>query len=156
MELINDLELHEKLRKTTWITIIHAFFLGMQYSCIYTSLFFYLQNMFQVVNIKVYYGAIMGILSLSASISELFMNTGFRKAYLGSLTRVLVVFILLPLVGNLLYSLFLSIWFVYIGVFLCGTGDSVQAIVFGKYGMIKCFIIIIYFLDFLAQKNFLD
>jgi len=118
-----------KLKATTWITRIHAFFIGVEYSCIYVSLMYYLVDM-GVNSPEIYFGVILSLTSVSALLSSL-LNRRFQFIS-SNLKRYLLMATFLSCIGNFSYSLQFSVFWLFVGRFLCGLGDSTQQVVRGK------------------------
>uniref|UniRef100_A0A7M5UCY7 Major facilitator superfamily (MFS) profile domain-containing protein n=2 Tax=Clytia hemisphaerica TaxID=252671 RepID=A0A7M5UCY7_9CNID len=121
----------KKRCSTAWICIVYALIIGMEYSCISTSLLYYLQDDLKLQNPKLYYSLIMCLSALSASVSALISGKLFDKTR--RLKLFMLVFTLLTLVGNLLYTMHVSVWFLVVGRFLCGLCDAAQPIISGEF-----------------------
>ena len=127
-------EAKKKLKRTTLAVSFHAFFVGAQYSSIYVSAFYYLLNVLNIKDSKPYYATAMALISFSSTLSDLLVVKYIHL--FTSLRRFMASAILITIIGNFAYSFHLSMFVMFVGVFLCGTGDSIQKVVFGK---LSCF-----------------
>ncbi|XP_066914041.1 uncharacterized protein [Clytia hemisphaerica] len=116
---------------TRWVIFYHAFLVGLEYSCIYVSLLYYLQEL-HVYNAAMYFCVLMSC----TSTGSLFMSTLTKQ--FGKLTSnikwFLVVLALISFVGNLLYTSHSSVWFLVVGRLLCGFVDSSTDVIQGTFG----------------------
>ena len=114
---------------TRWVIYYHAFLVGLEYSCIYVSLLYYLQEL-NVYNAALYFCVLMSC----TSTGSLLMSTLIKRfGKLASNTkRFLAVLALVSFAGNLLYTSHSSVWFLVAGRLLCGFVDSSTDVIQGK------------------------
>ena len=123
----------EWLRKrsmTSWICIMYGLMIGMEYSSIMTSLFYYLEHDLKIQNKNMWYSLIMCVTALSSAINGLLVGRLFDKTR--RLKTVMLIFTSISLIGNLLYTFHQSVWFLVCGRFLCGLCDAAQPVITGK------------------------
>ena len=149
-----------KRATTSWICIVYALMIGMEYSSIMTSLFFYLKHDVKVENHqKMWYSVIMCVTCLSASFNGILAGKIFDRTR--KLKAAMLLFTTCTLIGNLLYTCQISVWFLVCGRFLCGLCDACQPVISGNccnfflknIYMIK--IIAISYIDLEEHKNIL-
>ena len=149
-----------KRATTSWICIVYALMIGMEYSSIMTSLFFYLKHDVKVENDqKLWYSVIMCVTALSSSINGILAGKIFDRTR--KLKAAMLLFTTCTLIGNLLYTCQISVWFLVCGRFLCGLCDACQPVISGNccnfflknIYMIK--IIAISYIDLEEHKNIL-
>lgn len=121
----------QKKRKiTTYVIYVYALIYGTEYSAIVLSLYYYLENFFPIENIELYYCLTMTAMSLSATVTSIIL--GYYVDKKRDLRLVMLVIIPLAMLGNLLYSLYFSVWLVIGGRFLCGLGEAIITAGTGK------------------------
>ena len=128
---LRDPDWLKKRLSTSWICIIYALIIGMEYSCISTSLLYYLKDDLKLENAKLYYSLIMCLSAVSASANAIISGKLFDKTR--RMKLFMIVFTLTTLVGNLLYTMHASVWILVLGRFLCGLCDAAQPVITGKH-----------------------
>ena len=134
-----------KRRKTTIIIYIYALLLGTEYSSIVLTLYFYLQETLKVDNISLYYSIAMASMSASASVTGLIFGRYIDKTR--HIRKFLIIAISVIMLGNLLYTLHFSVWFIILGRLLCGMGEAVNTALSGNvflYFSEECIVITVY------------
>ena len=128
-----------KRATTSWICIVYGLMIGMEYSSIMTSLFFYLKHDVKVENDqKMWYSVIMCVTALSSSINGILAGKIFDRTR--KLKTAMLLFTTCTLIGNLLYTCQISVWFLVCGRFLCGLCDACQPVISGNYYIITIFL----------------
>ncbi|XP_057296117.1 uncharacterized protein LOC130625051 [Hydractinia symbiolongicarpus] len=109
-------------RNTEVVCNFIAFLTGLDYGVVISTLVLYLKDLVQVDNPNLYYAIVIGTFSLSSIL------VGTIGGHIVDQTRNLKMFtnlvLLLMLIGNLLYVIYLHPAFLIIGRFLAGFGDS--------------------------------
>ena len=113
----------KKRRLTTYVLYVHTLLFGTEYSAIVLSLYYYLENSFPDANISLYYCLAMTAMSLSATLTPI--TLGYYVDKKRNIRMVMVVVISVSMIGNLLYSLHFSVWFIIFGRLLCGLGEAI-------------------------------
>ena len=126
-----DPKWYHKRRTTSWICIAYALTIGMEYSSVMTSLFFYLREDVKVEHQKMWYGIVMCVTGLSGAFNGVLAGKLFDKTR--RLKATMIIFTLFTLVGNIMYTFHSSVWFLVCGRFLSGLCDAAQPVISGKY-----------------------
>ena len=128
----DDAKWRRKSETTSWICIVYALMVGMEYSSTITSLFFYLKYNVPVENdqIKMWYTFIMCVTALSAAINGVLAGKIFDRTR--KLKAAMLILTKCTLFGYLLYACNMSVWFLVFGRFLCGICDASQPVISGN------------------------
>ena len=123
-----------KRETTSWICIMYPLIVGMEYSAVMTSLFFYLKNDVMVKNnLKIWYSFIMCVGPLSSAINGVLAGKIFDRTR--KLKAAMLILTTCMLIGSLLYTCNMSVWFLVFGRFLGGICDASQSIITGSYNL---------------------
>ena len=120
----------KKRKITTIMFMVFALLLGLEYSAITVSLWYYLNDFMKVDHVKIYYSVTMLAMALAAIICNLFIGRYVDNNR--SVRRVMMLISFISVIGNLLYTLHFSVVFLIVGRLLCGISDSLVAIMCGK------------------------
>ena len=128
----DDAKWRRKRETTSWICIVYSLMIGMEYSSIMTSLFFYLKDDVMVGNNQnnMWYSFIMCVTAFSAAINGVLAGKIFDRTR--KLKAAMLIFTTCTLIGNLLYTCNMSVWFLVFGRFLCGICDASQPVISGN------------------------
>jgi len=120
-----------KKRKLSFVGIsVLLFFMGIDYGITVCSLWFYLTDLIKTDHAKLFYGLIptstfvVGLLvsPLVGRITDQYKNT---RQTIFFVTTFLII-------GNIMYSLYFSVWIVFIGRAICGIGLALRPLVYGE------------------------
>ena len=127
----NSFEIWKRKRKiTTIIFYCSGIILGLEYSAVVLSLWFYMNDTIKVKHAPIYYSVTMTSMALSAILSSVVLGRFIDKS---RNTRLLMLTLnILNAVGNVTYTLNFSVWFPIIGRFICGISDSLNAAISGN------------------------
>lgn len=117
-------------RWNTVIASLHVFILGFEFQAILVSLLYYLQNEVSVDSPHLYYG----VITASSCLSSVFSGVIFG-GFVDRTRNVKLVILfnaLLSIVGNVMYTVPYSVWFLIIGRFFNGFTESIQPVMCGK------------------------
>lgn len=121
----------EKTAKHTVIVCVMIIFLaGLDYSIIMSTMVPYLKDMVQVENPNLYHSATLGAFSLSSILVGTVSGRFVDRTR--NLKKYIILVLLLMLIGNLLYAIYLHPAFLIIGRFLAGIGDSFMGVSAGE------------------------
>lgn len=111
--------------RTTVISMIQNFFLGLEEFAILTTLAYYLKEI-GVYDTAFWYSVVLTSIAISKGISSLILGNFVDKT---RKTRIIMLFTLfLSLLGNLMYILRYSVWLLVLGRLLCGIGEAAQSV----------------------------
>ncbi|XP_066924324.1 uncharacterized protein [Clytia hemisphaerica] len=118
-------------RKRTYIAFcVVTFGLGLEYSLVFPSLWFYINNIIQADYPKLFYGSALSAYPLASIIGAFTIGRYVdrtRKA-----KQILILLLICEIFGNLLYSLYFSPWCPFFGRLLSGFGDVCNMIITGE------------------------
>jgi len=121
----------KRRRNTTIICIVYAFLIAIEYSAVSVSLLFYLQKL--VADVagyeKHWYSIVMTGCAFSSSIFGVISGRYIDETC--KLKECLLVFTGIAIFGNLMFTIHQSVWFLFVGRFLCGVIDATQPIISG-------------------------
>jgi len=121
----------KKRRTTTIICTAFSFVIGMEYSAISVSLLFYLQKLVPDVSghEKQWYSVVMTACAFSSSIFGVVSGRYIDRTR--KIKECLLGFTVVAMIGNLMYTVHQSVWFLVLGRFLCGMIDATQPVISG-------------------------
>ena len=124
----NDENWKRKRWISTIICIFYHFLFGLEYQSINIVLLYYLKDYFDPKYANLRYSLIMAAMFLPGYFSGVIGKFNDRRKNLKSL---MVLILCLTCSGNLMFSLYYSIWFIFIGRFLSGFGIPLRSIIAG-------------------------
>lgn len=119
---------------TTYVFYLLGFLLGMEYSAIVISLWFYLKDVLMVDHLSAYYSAGMTLMASAAVISGLGVSRIMDRNR--NVRCFIFVVSVISVIGNIFYTLHYSVWFLLIGRFICGFGDSLATVISGEFSRV--------------------
>ncbi|XP_066933097.1 sugar efflux transporter B-like [Clytia hemisphaerica] len=118
-------------KTTTKVFIVVQFALGIEYSMTFTTLYVYLKDVIHVKNnLNAFYSSICGIYVLTQIVASLVLCRLFDKYRTLKLFFILITFI--TFVGNVLYTIPYSPYFLLAGRFLSGAGGCLRPIILSE------------------------
>ena len=130
------MEAWEKKRKTTTrVFIFQNFLLGIEYSITFLTLWIYIKTLVNTTNPKLFYSIVSSCYLLSAIIFSTIIGRWADKTR--SVRMVFLISNSFPIVGNVIYVLHFSPWFLVVGRFLCGIAASLRSVIIGE--VVRCF-----------------
>ena len=131
-----DVHRWEQKRSTTIKAfVLECAALGMEYSVTFLTLWLYVTTLVVTDKPKVFYSIISASYLLSAVLFSILIGRWVDKT-----RNVRITFLVCNLsviVGNILYSLHQSPWFLVVGRFLCGIGGPLRSVMSGE--VCRCF-----------------
>ena len=121
----------ERKRTLTFVVFSFYFFLrGFHFAIIYSSLWFYLEDVIQVSNPRIFYGFAIpayhiGSVIISFSFGKYVDNHRHTKKHM-------LILVSMQVLGNIIYSLYYSGYFVVVGRLIFGFGDLCNGIIVGE------------------------
>ena len=133
-----DLEAWKKKRKRTFYTLsILCLFLGMEYSMTFATLLLYLQNFVQNQHhTDLFYAIISSAYYIAAIISSLVIGRYTDRTR--NIRSTLSICLAIIIVGNILYAIPYSPYFLLVGRFIAGIGGSIRPVVSAEIA--RCYI----------------
>ena len=119
----------KKRRKTTYMIYVYALLLGTEYSSIVLTLYLYLKEIVKVDHISFYYSIVMTSMNLSALATGLLAGRYIDRTR--NIRKFVLVVLSITMLGNVLYTLHFSVWFLVVGRILCGFGEAVNSALSG-------------------------
>jgi len=120
-----------KKRKLSFIGIsLLLFFMGIDYGITVSSLWFYLTDLIKTDHAKLFYGLIptstfiVGLL-VSPMVGRITDKDKNIRQTIFFITTLLII-------GNMMYSLYFSVWIVFVGRAICGIGLALRPLVYGE------------------------
>ena len=118
-------------RKQTYIAYcIVTFGLGLEYSLVFPSLWFYINDIIQADYPKLFYGSALSAYPLASIIGAFTIGRYVDRTRRAK--QVLILLLICEIVGNLLYSLYYSPWCPFFGRLLSGFGDVSNMVITGE------------------------
>lgn len=118
-----------KRRRCFIVYCILAIFLGIEYSVITPSLWFYLQSIVHK-DVKMFYGITLAAYYISA------ISTSFIITWIADKTRetklIMLILIALEMIGNIFYCVYFAVLYPLIGRTIQGFGDVNSSIMLGE------------------------
>ena len=118
-------------RNTTWVFTVFSFLLGMEYSAVVLTLWYYLKALVHINHVPIYYSVIMVSMALTGTIGNVVFGRYIDKSR--NIRRFMLIINMVSIIGNLLYTLHFSVGFLILGRLLCGFNDSITAAVSGEF-----------------------
>lgn len=119
----------------TYTYMLFGFLLAVEYSAVLISQLFYLRQTVKIENPEIYYSLITTTMAIAAAGSGIFAGQYTDKTR--NLKKVLLLFAVLSMVGNVLYTIHHSVWSLFISRFLFGLTDAVQPAILGSITYVK-------------------
>ncbi|XP_057308154.1 uncharacterized protein LOC130646037 [Hydractinia symbiolongicarpus] len=107
-----------------------VFLAGLDYSIIMSTLVLYLNDLVKVSNPNLYYSIILGAFAVSSILVGTVCGRFVDRTR--NLKMYIILVLLLMLIGNLFYAVYLHPAFLIIGRFLAGIGDSFMGVSAGE------------------------
>ena len=129
----------EKRRMTFYVFIYQTFITGVEYSIAFLTLWIYITTLVPTDHPKLFYGLIA-----ASSILPGFILSGVVGRWVDktrSVRLTLIVCNTIVIIGNLLYVVYLSPWFLVVARFICGLSGTLRPVITGLVwsGIIRSF-----------------
>lgn len=118
-------------RNTTVLSMAIVTYNGIENVAIVISLMYYLKDTLRIENPAFWYGVVLSAIVVSEAISSIVVGRYMDKTRNGRLTVLLTLIV--AVIGNIMYTLDYSVWFLIVGRFLSGLLQSQQVVVAGIY-----------------------
>lgn len=137
-----------KLVSSTIICIWIQFIIGVEFMAVTVSLLFYLKEHFSSENVNVIYTVIVAATLIPGLFGGIIGSIVDKTRRLKEMTCILLIFMI---VGNLLYTVYFSIWCLIIGRLLGGLSMVLRSCIAGIIGKHKMLFFISFFYLFLRK-----
>ena len=126
----------KRRKRTTYVFYAESLLLGIEYSLTFTYLYLYLKDVLHTEKVILFYSAISTVFLLSMVVASLVLGRLFDK--FRNLRQMLIFGNTMIFIGNLLYCIPLSPWFLFVGRLVAGIGGSARPIMSAE--LVRCYV----------------
>ena len=120
----------EKRRMTFYVFIYQTFITGVEYSIVFLTLWIYITTLVPTDHPKLFYGLVSASSMLPGFILSGVVGRWVDKTR--SVRLTLIVCNTIVIIGNLLYVVYLSPWFLVVARFICGLSGTLRPVLTGE------------------------
>ena len=120
----------KKRKWTVLIFIAFGFLVGVEYSAVVLSMWYFLKDTIETDHAPIYYSVGMASTALTASVSSIVIGKWIDRSRNIKFSMILIS--LIVAVGNVIYTLNFSVWFLIIGRLISGIADALTGAISGK------------------------
>ncbi|XP_057289463.1 uncharacterized protein LOC130612180 [Hydractinia symbiolongicarpus] len=135
-EIQFDRKRWERKRKLTTIAFaLECLFLGMEYSVTFLTLWLYLRELVQTSSPKLFYSFISAAYLVAGVVSSIFIGRLVDRYR--NVRQTIFICNFMVIIGNILYALPFSAWFLLFGRLISGIGGPLRSVISGE--LARCY-----------------
>lgn len=135
-EIQFDRKRWERRRKLTTIAFaLECLFLGMEYSVTFLTLWLYLKDLVQTSSPKLFYSLISAAYLVAGVVSSIFIGRLVDRYR--NVRQTILICNLMVIIGNILYALPFSAWYLLFGRLISGIGGPLRSVISGE--LARCY-----------------